>query len=75
MKLEKHSSRRITALVFLTSTLVTTYFLHTLNFSNLLALTGGMFTGILTAGTWLEVSYRFLVKQATAPLDKLVEKI
>ncbi|MFB6115926.1 MAG: hypothetical protein ABEK10_00285 [Candidatus Nanosalina sp.] len=75
MEIQKHSSHRIAALVFLASTLATTYFLYKLNFTNLLALTGGLFTGTITTGTWLEVSYRFLVKQATAPLDKLVEKV
>jgi hypothetical protein len=74
MKLEKHHSRRIAALVFLTSTLVTAYTLDQLNYTQILSLTGAIFTGTITAGIWLETSYRFLVKQATAPLDKLVKK-
>lgn len=75
MELTENSCRKIAALVFLASTLLTTYFLYTLNYSNILALTGAIFTGIITTGIWLEVVYRFLVKQATAPLDKLVKKI
>lgn len=75
MELQKNSSRRIAALLFLVSTLTATWFLKTLEFSNILSLTGAIFTAIITAGIWTEVSYRFLVKQATAPLDKLVEKL
>lgn len=75
MELKKNSSRHIAALLFLTSTMAATWFLKTLEFSNILSLTGATFTAIITAGIWLEVSYRFLVKQATAPLDKLIEKL
>ena len=74
MELTENSCRKIASFVFLISTLLTTYLFSTLNFSNLLALTGGVFTASITAGIWLETSYRFLVKEATAPLDKLVEK-
>lgn len=75
MSISKNSCRKIAALVFLSTTMLTTYFYTTLKFSDILSLTGGLFTGTLTAGIWLETSYRFLVKEATAPLDKLVEKI
>jgi hypothetical protein len=75
MEMEKHHSRRIAALVFLASTLLTTYTLNQLNYTQILSLTGAIFTGTITAGIWLETSYRFLVKEATAPLDKLVEKL
>jgi hypothetical protein len=75
MEMEKHHSRRIAALVFLASTLLTTYTLNQLNYTQILSLTGAIFTGSITAGIWLETSYRFLVKEATAPLDKLVEKL
>lgn len=74
MHLSKNSCRKISAIVFLASTLVSALTLQNLNFPNILSLTGSIFIGIITAGIWLEVSYRFLVKQATAPLDKLVEK-
>lgn len=75
MELTKNSCRKIAAGVFLITTLLTTHYLKTLNFSNLLAFTGGLFTGVITSGLWTETSYRFLVKEATAPLDKIVEKI
>lgn len=75
MELTGNSCRKIASIVFLTSTLLTTYTFSNLNFSNILALAGGVFTGIITAGIWLETSYRFLVKETTAPLDKLVEKL
>lgn len=75
MELQKNSSRRIAALLFLVSTLTATWFLKILEFSNILSLTGAIFTAAITTGIWLEVSYRFLVKEATAPLDKLVEKL
>jgi len=75
MKFNKNISRKIASLLFLTSTLLTTTILNQLNFSNILALTGGLFTASITAGIWLETSYRFLVKEATAPLDKLIEKL
>ncbi|MFB6158989.1 MAG: hypothetical protein ABEJ95_05030 [Candidatus Nanohalobium sp.] len=75
MQISKNSCRKIASVVFLTSTLLTTYFLNKLEFSQLLAFTGGIFTGSITAGIWLETSYRFLVKEATAPLDKLVDEI
>lgn len=75
MELEKKTCRKIAAIVFLASTLTTIYVLETLQFNDLLSLTGGLFTGIITAGIWLEVSYKFLVKQATSPLDKLIMKL
>ena len=75
MQLTKNSCRKIAAAVFLISTLLATHYLKTLEFSNLLALTGGLFTAIITAGLWTETSYRFLVKEATGPLDELIEKI
>lgn len=73
--MEKQSSRRIAAAVFLFSTLATVLFLNQIKYSQILSLTGGLFTGIITAGIWLETSYRFLIREATAPLDKLIEKI
>lgn len=75
MEMQKHSCHRIAALVFLTSTLTTIYFLNKLDYTQILSLTGALFTASITTGIWLETSYRFLVKEATAPLDKLVEKI
>ena len=75
MNLSKNSSRKISALIFLGTTLLTTYFYKTLKFTDILSLIGGLFTASITAGIWLETSYRFIVKEATAPLDKLVEKI
>jgi len=73
--LSKNSSRKIAAFVFLTSTLLTTYIFKTLDFTDILSLTGGLFTASITAGIWLETSYRFLIKEATAPLDKLIGKL
>ena len=75
MELQKKTCRKIAAIVFLGSTLATIYVLKTLQFNDTLSLTGGLFTGIITAGIWLEVSYKFLVKQATGPLHKIVKKI
>jgi len=75
MSVSKNSCRKIAALVFLSTTMLPTYFYTTLDFSDILSVTGGLFTGSITAGIWLETSYRFLVKEATAPLDKLVEKL
>lgn len=75
MQLEKDSCRRIAAVVFLATTLLSLLVLQRLEFSNLLSLTGAIFIAAITAGIWLETSYRFLVKQATAPLDKLIEKL
>jgi hypothetical protein len=75
MNLKKNSCHRIAALVFLASTLGSIYVFQLLKFTNILSMTGGLFTGAITAGIWLEVSYRFLVKEATAPLDRLIEKI
>lgn len=75
MEMEKDDSRRIAAPMFLASTLVTVYTLNQMEYTQILSITAGVFIGIITAGIWLEVSYRFLVKQATAPLDKLVEKL
>jgi hypothetical protein len=74
VELRQHHCRKISTLVFLTSTLISISVLRTLEIPGVTSITGGTFIGILTAGIWLEVSYRFLVKQATAPLDKLVEK-
>lgn len=75
MHLKKNSCRRIAALVFLASTLGSIYVFQILDFTNILSMAGGLFTGAITAGIWLEVSYRFLVEEATAPLDKLIEKL
>jgi hypothetical protein len=75
MHLEKTSCHRIAAIVFLASTLGSIYVFQLLEFANILSMTGGLFTGSITAGIWLEVSYRFLVKEATAPLDKLIGKL
>ncbi|WP_153550260.1 hypothetical protein [Candidatus Nanohalobium constans] len=73
--MKKHTCRRIAATVFLTSTLLTVLLLQKLEFNQLISITSAIFIGSITAGIWLETSYRFLVKQATAPLDKLVEKL
>ena len=75
MDLTENTCRKIASIIFLISTLISTHFYTTLNFNNLLALTGGLFTATITAGIWLETSYRFLIKEATAPLDKLIEKL
>jgi hypothetical protein len=69
VELRQHHCRKISAIVFLTSTPIYISVLRTLE------IIGGHFIGIITAGIWTEVSYRFLVKQATAPLDKLVKKL
>ncbi len=75
MEMQKKNSNRVAAIVFLTTTLLTTYFLKKLNFTNITAITSALFTASITTGIWLESSYRFLVKQATAPLDKLIKKL
>ena len=75
MELTENTCRKIASVIFLVSTLITTHFYTVLDFNNLLALTGGLFTATITAGIWLETSYRFLIKEATAPLDKLIEKL
>ncbi|MFB6241221.1 MAG: hypothetical protein ABEJ36_00265 [Candidatus Nanosalina sp.] len=75
MELQQHHCKKITALVFLVSSLISIIVLRTLEIPGITSIAGGAFIGIFTAGIWLEVSYRFLVKQATAPLDKLVEKL
>ena len=73
--MEKHSCRRIAAAVFLGTTLLTTITLQQLQFTQLITITSAIFTASITAGIFLETSYRFLVKEATAPLDKLIEKL
>ena len=75
MHLSKSSCRRISALIFVATTLLTTVILSNLEYNQLISLTGAIFIGIITSAIWTEVSYRFLVKQATAPLDELIEKI
>lgn len=75
MELTENTCRKIASIIFLASTLISTHFYTVIDFNNLLALTGGLFTATITAGIWLETSYRFLVKEATAPLDKLIEKL
>lgn len=75
MELDEHNCRRIASVIFLITSLVSTHYYISLNFNNFLALTGGLFTATITAGIWLETSYRFLVKEATAPLDELIEKV
>ena len=50
MHLDKQNCRKITTSVFLTTTLLTTYFLQTLNFTDLLTLTGALFTTAITDG-------------------------
>jgi hypothetical protein len=54
--LDRNSCHRIAALVFLASTLSTVYVFQTLNFTNILSLTEGLFTGAITAGIWLAES-------------------
>lgn len=73
--MRKDNGRRIGSLVFLVSTLVSVSVLRNLNVGSLLSVPSAIFTGAITAGIWLEVSYRFLVKEATAPLDRLIEKL
>ena len=75
MNLGKHTCRRIAAAVFLGTVLTTTYIFQTLRLADILTVTSALFTASITTGIWLETSYRFLVKEATAPLDKLVEKL
>lgn len=75
MELTENTCRKIASVIFLISTLITTHYYTLLEFSNLLSFTGGLFTATITAGIWLETSYRFLIKEATAPLDKLIEKL
>lgn len=75
MRLGEGDCRKISAVVFLVSSLVSISVLRFLEIGEFLSVTSGFFLGILTAGIWLEVSYRFLVKEATAPLDRLVEKL
>jgi len=75
VELDEHNCRRIASMIFLITALISTHYYILLNFNNLLALTGGLFTATITAGIWLETSYRFLLKEATAPLDKIVEKL
>lgn len=75
MKIGKTASRGLAAATFLLTVILTNYIFHSMNYSNALALSGSLFTGIITAGLWLEVSYRFLVKQATAPLDRVIKKL
>jgi hypothetical protein len=73
--MRKENGRRIESLVFLVSTLVSVSALRNLNVGSLLSVPSAIFTGTITAGIWLEVSYRFLIKEATAPLDRLIEKL
>jgi hypothetical protein len=73
--MKKENGRRIGSLVFLASTLVSVSVLRNLDIGSLLSISSAIFTGIITAGIWLEVSYRFLIKEATAPLDRLIEKL
>jgi hypothetical protein len=75
MHLDRHTCRRITAAVFLLTTLGSAYLYQLMNFTGVTSIAGALFTAIITAGLWTEASYRFLVKEATAPLDKLAEKI
>ncbi|MFB6100430.1 MAG: hypothetical protein ABEK16_04095 [Candidatus Nanohalobium sp.] len=75
MHLDRHTCRRTVAAVFPVTVLITTYILKTLQFSDILAVASTLFSASITAGICLETSYRFLVKEATAPLDKLIEKL
>ncbi len=72
MEIKQGTSRAIAAVAFLGTVITTNFIYHSMNYSNILSLSGALFTGVITAGIWLEVSYRFLVKQATAPLDRIV---
>ncbi|MFB6241218.1 MAG: hypothetical protein ABEJ36_00250 [Candidatus Nanosalina sp.] len=71
----KDSCRKIAATVFFLTTPTTIYFLNQLEYTQILSVTGGLFIDIITPGIWLEISYRFLVKEATAQLDKLIWKL
>ena len=73
--MKKENGRRIGSLVFLTSTLVSVSVSRNLDIGSLISVSSAIFTGVITAGIWLEVSYRFLIKEATAPLDRLIEKL
>ena len=73
--MRKENGRRIGSLVFFTSTLVSVSVLRNLDIGSLISVSSAIFTGVITAGIWLEVSYRFLIKEATAPLDRLIEKL
>lgn len=73
--MKKENGRRIGSLAFLTSTLVSVSVLRNLDIGSLISVSSAIFTGVITAGIWLEVSYRFLIKEATAPLDRLIEKL
>lgn len=75
MELQKRKAHRYAALLFLTSTILTTLTLNSVNFNHFLSLSGGLFTAIITTGLWLEVSYRLLIREATAPLDRLIRKL
>ncbi len=74
MEIAQGTSRAVAALLFLGTVISTNFIYHSMNYSNILSLAGALFTGVITAGIWLEVSYRFLVKQATAPLDRLISR-
>ena len=73
--MRKENGRRIGSLFFFTSTLVSVSVLRNLDIGSLISVSSAIFTGVITAGIWLEVSYRFLIKEATAPLDRLIEKL
>lgn len=75
MEIEQGTSRTIAAAAFLGTVISTNFIFHSMSYSNILSLSGALFTGVITTGFWLEISYRFLVKQATAPLDKIIKKI
>lgn len=72
MDIQQGTSRSVAAATFVGTVILTNFVFHSMNYSNILSLAGALFTGAITAGIWLEVSYRFLVKQATAPLDRIV---
>ncbi|NMJ77287.1 hypothetical protein GLU64_02660 [Nanohaloarchaea archaeon] len=57
--MRKENGRRIGSLVFLVSTLVSVSALRNLDVGSLLSVPLAIFTGTITAGIWLEVSYRF----------------
>ncbi|WEL23342.1 hypothetical protein [Candidatus Nanohalovita haloferacivicina] len=60
--------------LFIASSMGSVYYLKGLEIESNLALAYSAFIGIIVAAIWLEVSMRFLVKEATAPLDKLLSR-
>lgn len=73
--IDDFASRLITVGFFLGSAYLSFKLLiEQTQFSDPMIIIGSLVIGTFTAALWREVSLRFLVKEATAPLDRLLSR-